>query len=125
MPVWVGNFRYHPLDYRFLEEFPDLFVDQDIRRYHSGGILLVERKIGFYSLFSVSSGLKIPLAGELIRKIIRHVSVSYSTCCSSSEVPLLQGNRDVEGYYYTFCPYQRSFDIIICEGLKKRRIFRR
>ena len=25
--------------------------------------------------------LKIPLAGELIRKNIRHVSVSYSTCC--------------------------------------------
>ena len=39
---------------RFLADY----YHRDIRRYHSGGILLVERKIGFYSLFSVSSGFE-------------------------------------------------------------------
>ena len=64
-PYGWGTSGYHPLDYRFLEEFPDLFVDRDIHRYRSGGILLVEREIGFYSLFSVSSGFEDSSCGRV------------------------------------------------------------
>ena len=65
--------------------------------------------------------LKIPLAGELIRKNYqaRFCKLLYLLC--SSEVPLLQGIgmfKDI----ITFYPYQRSFDII-CEGLKRGEFF--
>ncbi|WP_065220587.1 MULTISPECIES: type II secretion system F family protein [Butyricimonas] len=65
--------------------------------------------------------LKIPIAGELIRKNYqaRFCKLLYLLC--SSEVPLLRGIgmlRDI----ITFYPYQRSFDTI-GEGLKKGEFF--
>ena len=65
--------------------------------------------------------LKIPLAGELIRKNYqaRFCKLLYLLC--SSEVPLLQGIGMLKDII-TFYPYQRSFDII-CEGLKRGEFF--